>query len=90
MDIASVVFDKDKLREFLGTERLWIDKEGRIRDDSGNCFDVCVCIVRQDISLDCVRLLLKHKIKFLHSCEGCSLSQEGIIPVLLKLLDEKK
>nr|WNL49953.1 hypothetical protein MarFTMF_437 [Marseillevirus sp.] len=90
MDIASVVFDRAKLAETLGTEKLWIDKEGSVRDDSGARFDICICIARQGIQIECLELLIKHKIKFLRSCEECSLSQEGIIPVLLQILERQK
>lgn len=90
MDVASIVFDEKKLSKTLGTEELWIDKQGRIRDGTGGCFDVCICIARQGIPLSCLQLLFKHKLKFLQSCEECSLSQEGIIPVLLELLENRK
>nr|WRK65540.1 hypothetical protein MarFTME_495 [Marseillevirus futianmevirus] len=88
MDVASILFDKEELAKVLGTEKLWIDKEGCVRDDIGRCFDVCVCVARQGMPKECISLLLKHKIKFLTSCGECSLSQEGIIPVLLSLLEE--
>lgn len=87
LDIAELLLFPKKLREILGTEKLWVDKSGNLHVEDGMISEICICVC-SSVPAESIRLLVQSGMNFSRSCEECASFQELVISSLLKTLED--
>lgn len=88
MDIEGMLLNPESLKSALDKGEFYVDKKGEMQDSNGFCYDICACVLLQHIPVETVRLLLKHKFKFLDCCQNCEKNQLPIVSVLLEYMEK--
>lgn len=83
MDVLEILSIPKSLQEHLDNGNLWVDRQGKLLDSNGRIYEVCSCVVRENIPLESFRILVKNKLRFLEVCENCFRRQEETVRVLL-------